>query len=467
MAGTVNEKGLWRRGPGVTAPATNAWWLALLLLNSPAHAAKPAAKAVAVPATVAPVPPIPSVRNGVELWRAGDWSAAVAMWQPFANAGDADAMFNIGQAYKLGRVFPKDLAAARDWFRRAALKGHLPAQANLGILLYQAGEKPEATRWLKSAADRNEMRAQYVLGVAHWNGDGVPRSLGLAYAYLLRSSAQGLAEATSALGNLGNVISPVERANGSAVAASLSAGLGVPNVFAPAAAKPIPSPAVVLADASARRDQLIKAAPIAAQPVVPEIKAPVPAMTVAPPSSAPVPLAIAQAPAPAQTPAPRPAVNAASVAALAAAFPVAKVPSPQIVPNRPETPLVAPVVQSVAVPASADVKPFEKPKPLEKPVAPPPSRPKPAEPVIAVKPVVRSTGWQVQLGAFAQAAQAKAAWTDFKAKQKQLVGKQAPIYSTDGHVTKLQLGPYKTKAEARDACAKIAFSGRACFVTEG
>jgi uncharacterized protein len=31
----------------------------------------------------------------------------------------------------------------------------------------------------------------------------------------------------------------------------------------------------------------------------------------------------------------------------------------------------------------------------------------------------------------------------------------------------LQLGPFANKTAARDACAKIAFSGRACFVTEG
>ncbi|MBC7522729.1 MAG: SPOR domain-containing protein, partial [Sandarakinorhabdus sp.] len=47
------------------------------------------------------------------------------------------------------------------------------------------------------------------------------------------------------------------------------------------------------------------------------------------------------------------------------------------------------------------------------------------------------------------------------------VGKAKPIYEPGASIIKLQMGPYKTKDLAKDACAKIAFSGRACFVIEG
>ena len=104
------------------------------------------------------------------------------------------------------------------------------------------------------------------------------------------------------------------------------------------------------------------------------------------------------------------------------------------------------------------------PKPFVKPA------PKPVE-VAEAKPVPKTvpkpSGWRIQLGAFSKKALAEAAWTDVKTKQKQLVGAQKPIYEADGSVTKLQMGPYTTKNAARDACAKIAFTGRACFVTEG
>jgi hypothetical protein len=47
-------------------------------------------------------------------------AGAVAIWRPLAEKGDADAAFNLGQAYRLGRGVPLDLAQAQSWFDRAA-----------------------------------------------------------------------------------------------------------------------------------------------------------------------------------------------------------------------------------------------------------------------------------------------------------------------------------------------------------
>jgi TPR repeat protein len=432
----------------------------VLALAAPVEAAKKKPK----PPPVAEV--VPSVRQGVELWRAGDYAGAVAMWQPFAQAGDKDALFNMGQAHKLGRAVAKDPVLARDYFRRAAIQGHLPAQANLGILLFQAGEKPEAMKWLKAAADKNEMRAQYVLGVANWNGDGVPRSLTLAYAYLARASAQGLPEATTALNTLTGVISPVERANGWAIATSLQAGNGIPPAFSGEKA----SVAVAQAD-SFSRDQVIKPLPRAAEPVrseaVPVVAKPAPVVskpdvvaaaavpTVVPPKPVPV---VEPKPAPVVAPKPAPVVVAQAEVPAAVTKP----------------PAVTPAVKTVELPASSPPvvasKPVEvaakaaepAPKPATKPTE---TKPKPVE-TAAAKPA-KPAGWRVQLGAFSKKAQAEAAWTEVKAKQKAVVGSKQPIFEESGAITKLQLGPFANKDAARDACAKIAFSGRACFVTQG
>ncbi|GGE05521.1 hypothetical protein GCM10011529_09870 [Polymorphobacter glacialis] len=466
------------------------------------------------PVAEAPAPVQPSVRAGVELWRTGDYPAAVAMWTPFASAGDADAMFNIGQAYKLGRAVPKDVVIARDWYRRAALKGHLPAQANLGILLFQAGEKQEAIRWLRAAADKNEMRAQYVLGVANWNGDSIPRNLTLAYAYLSRAAAQGLPEGTSALVTLSANLSAIERANGAATAASLAAGNGVPSVFGG-------PPPVALAAAPDRfhRDQILKPAPVqtaAAQPAVSAAQAqpapvqPAPVQTAAVrPAPVPAPAAVRPPvkPAPVQTaairPAPVPAPAAArppvqtvpvqtapvQTAAIRPAPPPAQTamvvqPPPPAARPAPAVSLrpAAPPVRTVDIPAAVSQQlaaapapaAARAPAPAPKPVAPPVARPtevavlaKPAPPP-AARPIRKEPPeWRVQLGAFSQKALAEAAWDEVKVKQKQLVAANKPIFASDGAVTRLQMGPFASREKARDACARIAFSGRACFVTEG
>ena len=58
--------------------------LAMLCLAAPPSEAARKKKVAPVAAPVPPPPP--TVRSGVELWRSGDYPAAVAIWQPFAAA---------------------------------------------------------------------------------------------------------------------------------------------------------------------------------------------------------------------------------------------------------------------------------------------------------------------------------------------------------------------------------------------
>ena len=123
-----------------------------------------------------------SVKAGIEAWQRADYAAAVAIWRPLAEKGDADAAFNLGQAYRLGRGVPTNLGAAQTWFERAANKGHVDAQATLGLLLFQNGNQPEGLKWLKAAAEQGEPRALLVYGTALFNGDSVAQDPILGYA---------------------------------------------------------------------------------------------------------------------------------------------------------------------------------------------------------------------------------------------------------------------------------------------
>ena len=78
---------------------------------------------VALVAAVAAAPlHAQSVKAGIDAWQRADYPHAVSIWRPLAEGGDADAQFNLGQAYRLGRGVPLDLAAAKIWFERAARK---------------------------------------------------------------------------------------------------------------------------------------------------------------------------------------------------------------------------------------------------------------------------------------------------------------------------------------------------------
>lgn len=159
-----------------------------------------------------------SVKAGIEAWQRADYASAVAIWRPLAEGGDADAQFNLGQAYRLGRGVQLDLSAARVWFERAARSGHVDAQTTLGLLAFQNGDRVTGLKWLKAAADQGEPRALLVYGTALFNGDGVPQDKMLAYAMVSRAAAQGLDVAKETLTQLDQLMPVTERQKAVALA---------------------------------------------------------------------------------------------------------------------------------------------------------------------------------------------------------------------------------------------------------
>jgi len=196
-----------------------------------------------------------SVKSGIEAWQRADYSGAVAIWRPLAEKGDADAQFNLGQAYRLGRGVPTNLAAAKTWFERAANQGHIDAETTLGLLLFQNNDQAEGLKWLKRASEKGEPRAMLVYGTALVNGDGVTQDPVLGYAYVSRSAAQGLGPAKETLDQLDQLLPAPDRKRGAEMARQLGKGTPAPSKPAQAAtarAKPAAkSPAKTAASAAA------------------------------------------------------------------------------------------------------------------------------------------------------------------------------------------------------------------------
>src|SRR5213075_80444 len=203
----------------------------------------------AILATAAAPVSAQNVKAGIEAWQRADYAGAVAIWRPLAEKGDADAAFNLGQAYRLGRGVPVNLAAAQTWFERAADKGHVDAQATLGLLLFQNGNQAEGLKWLKAAAEQGEPRALLVYGTALFNGDSVPQDPVLGYAYVSRAAAQGLAPAKSTLTEMDKIMTVEERKKGIAVAQAKAKAAPPPGPKPAKAAKPVAKPVQVAAAA--------------------------------------------------------------------------------------------------------------------------------------------------------------------------------------------------------------------------
>ncbi len=166
-------------------------------------------------------PAAADVKTGVDAWSAGDYSAAVSEWQGPAQNGDADALFNLAQAYRLGRGVEADITRARELYAEAASKGHVKAADNYGLLLFQQGEQTSAMPLIQSAAERGDPRAQYVLGLAHFNADYAQKDWVRAYALMTLANSAGLPQAGTALSQMDNYVPLTQRQQAQSVARQL------------------------------------------------------------------------------------------------------------------------------------------------------------------------------------------------------------------------------------------------------
>jgi len=272
------------------------------------------------------------VKRGVDAWSAGDFDTAVSEWRLPAQNGDADALFNMGQAYRLGRGVPADITRARELYSQAAEKGHLKAADNYGLLLFQQGEQKQAMPLIKAAAQRGDPRAQYVLGLAHFNADYAERDWVRAYALLTLSQAAGLPQAGGALKQMDEYVPLTQRQQAQTLARNIEAEAGKRRAAqlaaadlrqrqpsAPAAKNtmpaPAPSPVPMRNVGPARASAPVSGAARSTPAPVEAVRAPAPARVA---SAAPAPVAPA-----AKTPAPAPVAKAGGWGVQLGAFGVA------------------------------------------------------------------------------------------------------------------------------------------------
>ena len=117
-----------------------------------------------------------------------------------AEAGDAEAQFEVGKAYDLGEGVEKDLAQAAVWYKKSASQGNMKAQNNLG-LAYKNGEGVEkdlneAMKWLKKSAEQGNKLAMYNLAFCYAAKDNMKK----AFEWMEKSAAENFAFAYCQLG---------------------------------------------------------------------------------------------------------------------------------------------------------------------------------------------------------------------------------------------------------------------------
>lgn len=111
-----------------------------------------------------------------KYFAAGLFAIALSVLALSASAADETADAALYRAAKLHRG--GETLAAIDIWKKWAQAGNADAAYNLGLIHQHADGVPynaeEAMRWYRVAADRGDKPAQFQIGLMHQNGEGVP-----------------------------------------------------------------------------------------------------------------------------------------------------------------------------------------------------------------------------------------------------------------------------------------------------
>lgn len=98
------------------------------------------------------------IDNANDAYKRGDFTAALAVLRPLADAGQADAEYELGFMYYAGAGVAQDYVAAAKWYGLAADQGFAQAQHDLGIMYLDGQGVPQdyvrAHMWLNLATSQ-------------------------------------------------------------------------------------------------------------------------------------------------------------------------------------------------------------------------------------------------------------------------------------------------------------------------
>jgi uncharacterized protein len=188
------------------------------------------------------------IAAGMEAFRNKDYQKAFREYKAAAEAGQAEAQFDLGVLYAQGLGVPRDLSEAARWYRQAAEQGNAEAEFALGQMYsrgwgtprdaadalrwFQMANDPnsdgpptnwdllegygieqdqmQAAFWYQKAAEQGHVEAEYNLGRLYATGQGVPRDQEQAVRWIRAAATQGYAPALARFGR--------RYANGSGIA---------------------------------------------------------------------------------------------------------------------------------------------------------------------------------------------------------------------------------------------------------
>lgn len=144
---------------------------------------------------------------GHQAFEEKDYEKALPLLRQAAEAGNVDAMVDLGRMYWRGWGVDTDDSTAVFWFRKAAEQNHAGGQYWMGVM-YRDGrgvtrDYTQAYEWYLKAADQNYADAQYAIGQFYEYGNyNLPQDYNKAYEWYKKAADNGEDGALIAIGQM-------------------------------------------------------------------------------------------------------------------------------------------------------------------------------------------------------------------------------------------------------------------------
>ncbi len=133
--------------------------------------------------------------KAIKAYNAGNYEEARKAFQPLADVGDPDGLYNLGVMHARGQGGPREPAKAMQYYRRAAAVGNANAMTNLASHYYYGDgvekDLEEAARLYGMAARAGVPLAQRYYGVMLIKGEGVEQDVTKGADWLMQAALRG------------------------------------------------------------------------------------------------------------------------------------------------------------------------------------------------------------------------------------------------------------------------------------
>lgn len=140
-----------------------------------------------------------------------DLAAAVDWYRRAAEAGLAPAQYRLGSLYEKGTGTARDAKEAAEWYGKAAQQGNAKAMHNLAVINAEgslgAPDYALAAKWFQEAAEHGIRDSQFNLGILYARGLGVPRDLATSYKWFALAATAGDTDSAKKRDDIAQVLS--------------------------------------------------------------------------------------------------------------------------------------------------------------------------------------------------------------------------------------------------------------------